>query len=149
MQFKGAEILLIEDNPTDARYTQLALEDLGIANRLTVVTDGEEAILYLYRKGKYADAVRPDAILLDWNLPKADGSEVLEIIRKDTAFDDIPVIVLTGSREQTDVIQAYHLKANGYLTKPIDLSGVHTMMECCEFRIVLTTKNSQEAHQQA
>lgn len=144
MQFKGAEILLIEDNPTDARYTQLALEDLGIANRLTVVTDGEEAIMYLYRKGKYAGAARPDAILLDWNLPKADGSEVLEIIRKDTNFDDIPVIVLTGSREQTDVIQAYHLKANGYLTKPIDLSGVHTMMECCEFRIVLTTKNTEE-----
>ena len=69
MQFKGAEILLIEDNPTDARYTQLALEDLGIANRLTVVTDGEEAIMYLYKKGKYTDAVRPDAILLDWNLP--------------------------------------------------------------------------------
>ena len=144
MQFKGAEILLIEDNPTDARYTQLALEDLGIANRLTVVTDGEEAIMYLYRKGKYADAARPDAILLDWNLPNDDGSEVLEIIRKDTNFDDIPVIVLTGSREQTDVIQAYHLKANGYLTKPIDLSGVHTMMECCEFRIVLTTKSTQE-----
>ena len=149
MQFKSAEILLIEDNPTDARFTQLALEDLGIANRLTVVTDGEEAIMYLYRKGKYSDAARPDAILLDWNLPKADGSEVLEIIRKDSSFDDIPVLVLTGSREQTDVIQAYHLKANGYLTKPIDLSGVHTMMECCEFRIVLTTKNSQEAQQPA
>lgn len=149
MQYKSAEILLIEDNPTDARFTQLALEDLGIANRLTVVTDGEEAILYLYRRGKYSDAPRPDAILLDWNLPKADGSEVLEIIRKDSNFDDIPVLVLTGSREQTDVIQAYHLKANGYLTKPIDLSGVHTMMECCEFRIVLTTKNPQEAQQPA
>ena len=145
MQFRGAEILLIEDNPTDARYTQLALEDLGIANRLTVVTDGEDAIMYLYQKGKYAGAPRPDAILLDWNLPKADGSEVLEIIRKDTNFDDIPVLVLTGSREQTDVLQAFHLKANGYLTKPIDLSGVHTMMECCEFRIVLTPRNGHEA----
>lgn len=143
MQFNAAEILLIEDNPTDARYTQLALEDLGIANRLTVVTDGEEAIMYLYRKGPYAEATRPDAILLDWSLPKADGSEVLEIIRKDTNFDDIPVIVLTGSRAQTDVIQAYHLKANGYLTKPIDLSGVHTMMECCEFRIVLTPRDGE------
>jgi two-component system, chemotaxis family, response regulator Rcp1 len=138
MNFQAANILLIEDSPADARYTQLALQDLGIANKLTVLADGEEAIFYLYKKGKYADAARPDCILLDWNLPKADGSEVLEIIRKDSAFDDIPIVVLTGSSEQTHVIQAYHLKANGYITKPIDLSGVHTIMECCDFRIVLT-----------
>lgn len=138
MNFRAANILLIEDSPADARYTQLALQDLGIANTLTVISDGEEAIFYLYRKGKYANASPPDCILLDWNLPKADGSEVLEIIRGDKAFDDIPIVVLTGSHEQTDVIQAYHLKANAYITKPIDLSGVHTLMDCCDFRIVLT-----------
>jgi two-component system response regulator len=142
MTWRGAEILLIEDSPADARYTQLALEDLGIANRLTVVSDGEQAIQYLYRKGQFAEAARPDCILLDWNLPKADGSEVLEIVRADSAFDDIPVIVLTGSREQIDVVKAYALKANGYVTKPIDLSGVHTIMECCDFRIVLTPKEA-------
>lgn len=140
MEFKGAEILLIEDDPSDARYTQIALEDLGIANRLTVLSDGEQAVKYLYRRGKFADAPRPDCILLDWNLPKADGSEVLQIIREDKEFDEIPVIVLTGSREQTDVVMAYHLKANGYVTKPIDLSGVHSIMETCDFRIVLTPK---------
>ena len=140
MDFKGAEILLIEDNPSDARYTQAALQDLGIANRLTVLPDGEEALKYVYRRGKYADAPRPDCILLDWNLPKADGSEVLEIIRGDAELTDIPVIILTGSTDETDVVMAYHLKATGYVTKPIDLSGLHTIMESCEFRIVLTPK---------
>jgi CheY-like chemotaxis protein len=138
--FKPAEILLIEDNPADARYTQIALEDLGIANRLTVVPDGEQALTYLYQRGQYTGAARPDCVLLDWNLPKADGSEVLEIIRSDSKLAAIPVVVLTGSREQTDVIKAYHLKADGYVTKPIDLSGVHTIMECCDFRIVLIPK---------
>ncbi len=142
MEFRAAEILLIEDNPADARYTQIALEDLGIANRLTVVTDGEQALNYLYKRGKYADAARPDCVLLDWNLPKADGSEVLEIIRGDSKLSNLPVVVLTGSREQTDVLQAYHLKADGYVTKPIDLSGVHTIMECCDFRIVLIPHKS-------
>ena len=140
VDFPAANILLIEDNQADARYTQIALEDLGIANRLTVLPDGEEAIKYLYRKSGYEGAERPDCILLDWNLPKADGSEVLEIIRSDRTLSDIPVIVLSGSHEQTDVLQAYHLKANGYVTKPIDLSGLHTIMECCDFRIVLTPK---------
>jgi two-component system, chemotaxis family, response regulator Rcp1 len=140
VDFTAAEILLIEDNQADARYTQIALEDLGIANRLTLLPDGEEAIKYLYKKGSYSGASRPDCILLDWNLPKADGSEVLEIIRNDNTLKDIPVIVLSGSREQTDVLQAYHLKADGYVTKPIDLSGLHTIMECCDFRIVLTPK---------
>jgi CheY-like chemotaxis protein len=140
VEFPAANILLIEDNQADARYTQIALEDLGIANQLTVLPDGEEAIKYLYQRGKYNKAERPDCVLLDWNLPKADGSEVLEIIRRDKALSDIPVIVLSGSREQTDILQAYHLKANGYVTKPIDLSGLHTIMECCDFRIVLTPK---------
>ena len=145
MQFTAAEILLIEDNPSDARYTQTALEELGIINRITVLPDGEEAILYLYQRGKYSAARRPDCILLDWNLPKADGSEVLEIIRQDTTMAEIPVVVLTGSREQTDVVQAYHLKANGYVTKPIDLDGVKTIMECANFRMVLTSNSTMNA----
>lgn len=138
MEFSAAEILLIEDNPLDARYTQIALEELGIANRLTVLPDGEEALAYLYRRGKHVHARRPDCILLDWNLPKTDGSEVLEIIRGDSKLAAIPVIVLTGSREQLDVLQAYHLRANGYITKPVDFSAVQTIMDCCDFRIVLT-----------
>jgi two-component system response regulator len=138
MNIRAANILLIEDSPADARFSQLALEELGIANSLTVIGDGEEAILYLYKKGRHAHAATPDCILLDWNLPKADGSEVLEIIRSDATFNKIPVIILTGSREQTDVIQAYHLKANAYITKPIDLSAIHTIMQTCDFRIVLT-----------
>ncbi len=145
MDFKAANILLIEDNQADARYTQIALEDLGIANRLTILPDGEEALNYLRQRGNYANAARPDCVLLDWNLPKADGSEVLEIIRKDVSLKDIPVIVLSGSREQTHVLQAYHLKANGYVTKPIDLSGLHTIMECCDFRIVLTPSSKAPA----
>lgn len=135
---KAADILLIEDNPMDARYTQIALEELGIANRLTVLRDGEEAIQYLFRRGMYSTATRPDCVLLDWNLPKADGSEVLEIVRSTDSLADIPVVVLTASHEQTDVLQAYHLKANGYVTKPIDLAGVQTIMDCCDFKLVLT-----------
>jgi two-component system response regulator len=141
---QAANILLIEDNQADARYSQIALDELGIANKLTVLPDGEEAIKYLYKRGKYSTAPRPDCILLDWNLPKADGSEVLEIIRTDSTLEDIPVIVLSGSHEQTDVLKAYHLKANGYVTKPINLSAVHTIMECCDFRIVLTPKTASE-----
>lgn len=143
MDFKPALILLVEDNPSDARYTQIALEDLGIANQLVIVNDGEKAIQYLYKRGDYTGASRPDCILLDWNLPKADGSEVLEIVRSDESLCDIPVIVLSGSREQTDILKAYHLQASGYVTKPIDLSGLHTIMECCDFRIVLTPSRSR------
>ena len=145
MNYTAAEILLIEDNPSDVRYTELVFEDLGVANRLTALPDGEEALQYLYRRGKYGQAPRPNCILLDWNLPKADGSEVLEILRKDKSFNDIPIIVLTGSREETDVVAAYHLKADGYVTKPIDLSGLHTIMETCDFRIVLTPKPEKPA----
>jgi CheY-like chemotaxis protein len=143
---KAAEILLVEDNPSDARYTEIALSELGIANKLTVLKDGEEALRYLYRKGEYAEAARPDCVLLDWNLPGADGSEVLELMRKDPALANIPVVVVTGSREQADVVMAYHLKANGYVTKPIDLSGVHTIMEVCDFRIVLTPNPKPADH---
>lgn len=141
---RKAEILLIEDNPADARYTQIALEELGIANELKVLNDGEQAIQYLYQRGEFKDAVTPDCVLLDWNLPKADGSEVLEIIRSDASLAHIPVIVLTSSREQMDVLAAYHLKANGYITKPIDLEGLHTVMETCDFRILLTVPKDRK-----
>ena len=138
MQPKPANILLVEDNPSDIRYTQIALADLGVANQLTVVNDGEAALDYLFRKGQYKEAPRPDCVLLDWNIPKADGSEVLEIVKGDSNLSEIPVIVLSGSAVQEDVIKAYHLKADGYVTKPINLSALHTIMECCDFRILLT-----------
>lgn len=147
VDFRPATILLIEDNAADADYTRIALEELGIANRLIVVTDGEQALNYLYGRGKFTGAARPDCILLDWNLPKADGSEVLEIIRGDDKLAHIPVVVLSGSREQTDVISAYHLKANGYVTKPIDLDAVRTVMECAELELVLISKRQRDSVQ--
>ena len=128
---RPAEILLVEDNPADVRLTEEALKEIRVVNKLHVLPNGEEALSFLYRRGAYGSAPRPDFVLLDWNLPKVDGSEVLELIRKDKELNTIPVIVLTGSREQTDVIMAYHLKADAYITKPVDASGFMTILECC------------------
>ncbi len=131
MNERPAEILLIEDNPSDVRFTEEAMRDLRITNELHVASTGEEALNFLFRRGKYQNSHRPDFILLDWNLPGVDGGEVLEIIRGEPALKDIPVVVLTASREQIDVVKAYHLQANAYITKPVDMSGFVTIMESC------------------
>ena len=115
------EILLIEDNPGDVRLTVEALRESKIQNRLHNAKDGMEAVAFLRRKGEYADAPRPDLILLDLNLPKMNGPEVLAEIKEDTALKHIPVVILTGSKDTDDITKTYNLHANCYVTKPIDL----------------------------
>ncbi len=115
------EILLVEDNPADVRLTQEALKEEKIHNNLNVVSDGVEAMQFLRREGKYATAVRPDLILLDLNLPRKDGREVLQDIKKDDKLKSIPVVVLTMSDAERDVLQTYKLHANCYIQKPLDL----------------------------
>jgi chemotaxis family two-component system response regulator Rcp1 len=115
------EILLVEDNPGDVRLTQEALREGKVYNNLHWAKDGVEALEFLRREGKHAKAPRPDIILLDLNLPKKDGREVLEIIKSDDLLKHIPVVVLTTSKAEEDVLRSYALHANCYVTKPVDL----------------------------
>jgi len=115
------EILLIEDSPADIRLTREALREEKLFNNLHVVTDGEEAMAFLRREGKHAKAPRPDLILLDLNLPRKSGREVLGEIKLDASLKSIPVVILTISAAERDIISAYNLHANCYITKPIDL----------------------------
>jgi CheY-like chemotaxis protein len=114
------DVLLVEDDPGDVLMTQEAFEEHKVRNRLTVVSDGEEALSYLRRLGEYADAVVPDLILLDLNLPRRDGREVLAEIKKDEELCRIPVVVLTTSEADEDILRSYQLHANAYVTKPVD-----------------------------
>ena len=114
------EILLVEDNPGDQRLTREALKEGKIKNNLNIVSDGELAIEYLRKEGKFSDATRPDLILLDLNLPKKDGREVLSVIKSDNNLKRIPVVVLTTSSADQDVIDSYNLNVNCYITKPVD-----------------------------
>jgi len=115
------EILLVEDNPGDVRLTEEALKEGKVLNNLHVARDGEEAIAYLHKEGKFIDEPRPDLILLDLNLPKKDGKEVLKEIKSDERFMRIPVVILTISKSEEDILKSYNLHANCYVTKPIDL----------------------------
>jgi len=117
------EVLLVEDDPGDVLMTQEAFEEHKVRNRLNVVSDGAEALAYLRREGQYAGAVRPDLILLDLNLPRRDGREVLQEIKDDPDLRHIPVIVLTTSQAEEDVLRSYQLHANAYVTKPVDFEG--------------------------
>lgn len=114
------EALLVEDDPGDVLMTQEAFEEHKLRNRLNVVSDGAEALAYLRREGQYADAVLPDLILLDLNLPRRDGREVLEEIKRDDELCRIPVVVLTTSQADEDILRSYQLHANAYVTKPVD-----------------------------
>jgi CheY-like chemotaxis protein len=114
------EVLLVEDDPGDVLMTQEALADHKVRNRLSVVSDGEEALAYLRREGQFADAVRPDLVLLDLNLPRRDGREVLAEIKSDQKLRHIPVVVLTTSQADEDILSSYSLHANAYVTKPVD-----------------------------
>jgi CheY-like chemotaxis protein len=116
------EILLVEDNPGDVRLTTEALKEQKMYNNLHVVTDGVEAMSFLRREGKYAKAPAPDLILLDLNLPKKDGREVLKEIKSDDNLRRIPVVVLTVSKSEEDILRSYNLHANCYITKPVDLT---------------------------
>jgi len=117
----GIEILLVEDNPGDVRLTVEALKDAKILNNLSVVNDGAEALAFLRNEGRYADAPRPELILLDLNLPKKDGREVLAEIKGSEHFRSIPVVILTSSSAEQDIVKSYSLHANCYITKPVDL----------------------------
>jgi len=115
------EILLVEDNPGDVRLTQEALKEGKVRNNLRVAWNGVEALSYLRREGEYASAVRPDLILMDLNLPLKDGREVLGEIKSDPSLRRIPVVILTTSQAEEDIIRAYDLHVNCYITKPVDL----------------------------
>jgi two-component system, chemotaxis family, response regulator Rcp1 len=115
------EILLVEDNPGDERLTREALKEGKVYSNLHWVKDGVEAMAFLRREGKHADAPRPDIVLLDLNLPRKDGREVLQDIKSDESLRRIPVVVLTTSKAEADVLRTYDLHANCYVTKPVDL----------------------------
>ncbi|MCC7499678.1 MAG: response regulator [Bryobacterales bacterium] len=132
------EILLVEDNPGDVRLTQEALKEAKVSNRMNVVVDGEEALQYVRRQGRFHDAVRPDLILLDLNLPKKDGREVLTEIKSDPQLRSIPIVVLTTSNAELDIMRAYDLHANCYITKPVDLDQfLHVVREIESFWLTL------------
>ena len=114
------QILLVEDSPTDAKLTLTALNLGKVANQVTHVEDGVQAMEFLQRQGKFKQAPRPDLILLDLNLPRKDGREVLEELKADPKFNTIPVVVLTTSKAEQDVLRSYQLHANCYITKPVN-----------------------------
>ncbi|BBY38776.1 two-component system response regulator [Mycobacterium mantenii] len=118
---RAIDILLVEDDPGDELITREAFEHNKLKNRLHVAHDGEEGLNYLYRRGEFADAPRPDLILLDLNLPKYDGRQLLEKIKSDPDLARIPVVVLTTSSAEEDILKSYKLHANAYVTKPVDL----------------------------
>jgi chemotaxis family two-component system response regulator Rcp1 len=123
------EILLVEDNPGDVRLTVEGLRETRVRNHLQVASDGVEAMAMLHRQGVHHDAARPDLILLDLNLPRMDGREVLEQIKADPALRTIPVVVLTTSRAEQDVLRSYELQANCFITKPVDLDQFITVIK--------------------
>jgi CheY-like chemotaxis protein len=122
------EVLLVEDDPGDVLMTQEAFEEHKLRNRLTVVSDGAEALAYLRQQGSYPDAVLPDLILLDLNLPRRDGREVLAEIKNDERLCRIPVVVLTTSQADEDILCSYQLHANAYVTKPVDFERFITVV---------------------
>jgi two-component system response regulator len=115
------DILLVEDSPSDVRLTREALKEAKVFNTLHVVQDGVEALAFLHKEGQYADRPEPHLILLDLNLPKKDGRQVLAEIKQDAKLQNIPVVVLTTSRAEEDVVRSYNLRANAYVTKPVEL----------------------------
>ena len=125
-------ILLVEDNPGDVRLTQKAFEKAKLHNQLHVVTDGIEALTYLRKEEPYAQAVHPDLILLDLNLPKKNGHEVLAEIKGDPELRRIPVVVLTSSTDETDVRNSYDEHASGFVTKPVSLDGLMGVVQAIE-----------------
>jgi CheY-like chemotaxis protein len=126
------EILLVEDNPGDVRLTVEALKDGKIRNHLSVASDGEEALAFLRRQGQFTNAPRPDLILLDLNLPKKDGREVLKEIKQEKDLKRIPVVVLTTSTAEKDIIKTYDLHANCYVTKPVDFEQFTNVVKSIE-----------------
>ena len=129
---RPVEILLVEDNPGDVRLTIEALHESKVLNNLTTISDGESAIAFLQKGAPFEQAPRPDLILLDLNLPKKDGRQVLEVIKGDPSLRRIPVVVLTSSRAEEDVLRAYNLNANCYVTKPVDFDQFVNVVRAIE-----------------
>jgi chemotaxis family two-component system response regulator Rcp1 len=129
---QDVKILLVEDNPADVRLTEEALKENKLRNNLSVVEDGLEAMDFLHRTNGHAEASRPDLILLDLNLPKKDGREVLAEIKKDPDLRSIPVVVLTTSKAEEDIIKTYNLHANCYINKPVDLEQFISVVKSIE-----------------
>ncbi|MDD5154561.1 MAG: response regulator [Desulfovibrionales bacterium] len=129
---KPIEIMLVEDSPGDVRLTREALKESKVRNNLHVAIDGVEAMAFLRREGKYANAPKPDLILLDLNLPKKDGREVLAEIKADEHLRSIPVVILTISQAEEDILRTYNLHANCYITKPVNFDRFVEVVRCIE-----------------
>jgi chemotaxis family two-component system response regulator Rcp1 len=125
-------ILLIEDNPGDVRLAIETFKDAKIHNQVNVVPDGVEAMAYLRKQGKYANAIRPDVILLDLNMPRKDGREVLKEVKEDPDLRRIPVVILTMSQAEQDILKSYDLHANCYISKPVDLTQFNKVVQSIE-----------------
>ena len=129
---KPIEILLVEDSAADVRLTREAFDDAKVLNNLNVVGDGVEAMAYMRREGKYANATRPDLVLLDLNMPRKDGREVLAEVKADPELRRIPVVILTTSKAEEDILKTYDLHANCYISKPVNLAQFLKVVESIE-----------------
>jgi CheY-like chemotaxis protein len=139
MNVNPIDILLVEDNPGDVQLTKEALQEVKVLTNLFVVENGVQALDYLYKRNEYANAVRPDIIFLDLNLPLKNGREVLEIVKNDNELKRIPVVILTSSKAEEDIVRSYNLHANCYITKPLDFNqfaGVVKAIEDFWFTVV-------------
>jgi CheY-like chemotaxis protein len=129
---KAIDVLLVEDNPSDVRLTEETLKESKVKINLSVVIDGQEATDFLHKNGRFTDAPRPDVILLDLNLPKKDGREVLKEIKEDPKLKCIPIVIITSSKAEEDVVKTYNLHANCYITKPINLEQFSKIVRAIE-----------------
>ena len=138
LDVRPIEVLLVEDDAGDVLMTREAFEDAKVANNLSVVSDGEEALRFLRQEGEYADVSRPDLVLLDLGLPKVDGREVLTAIKGDPELGSIPVVVLTTSEAQDDITRSYALHANAYVSKPVDFDRfLHVVKQIDDFFVTV------------
>jgi two-component system, chemotaxis family, response regulator Rcp1 len=140
------EVLLVEDSPGDVRLTREAFRDAKVHIKLHVASDGTKAMAFLKREGEHADAPRPDLILLDLNLPKKDGREVLEEIKGSLVLKSIPVVILTTSSSEADILRSYMLHANCYITKPVGLEGFLKVVRSIDNFWLTVVKLPREAH---
>jgi two-component system, chemotaxis family, response regulator Rcp1 len=140
------EVLLVEDSPGDVRLTREAFKDAKVHIDLNVASDGAEAMAFLNHEGKFVDAPRPDLILLDLNLPKKDGREVLKEIKENAALKCIPVVILTTSKSEADIMRSYEFHANCYIAKPVDLEGFLTVVKSIDNFWLSVVKLPRKTH---
>ena len=131
-KYSPIDILLAEDSPGDAELAKEALEESNLKNRLYTVVDGQEALDFLYKKGEYKNVPRPDLILLDLNMPKVDGREVLKVVKDDEHLRSIPIVILTTSRAEEDIVKTYNLHANCFISKPLNLDKFMEVVNAIE-----------------